>query len=96
MTHISFHDTLNALTNPVNRRILELLKNSRLPAGEISAAIEMTPAATSYHLNKLKKAGLVYESKHKNFIYYELNLSIFNEVVLWINSLKGEAHHETE
>ena len=59
-------------------------------AGEIASALEMTPPATSYHLNKLKKAELLYESRHKNFIYYELNLSILDELVVWITKLKGD------
>ncbi len=65
-----------------------------MSAGEISAALNMTPAATSYHLSKLKNAGLIYESKYKNFIYYEVDLSILNEIVVWINNLKGDNENE--
>ena len=54
----------------------------------------MTPQALSYHLNKLKKSDLIYESKYKNFIYYELNLTVLDEVVLWLDRLKGDAENE--
>ena len=56
----------------------------------------MTPQALSYHLARLKQAGLIYETRQKNFIYYELDLSVLDEAVLWINDLKGGAPHETE
>lgn len=54
----------------------------------------MTPQALSYHLAKLKKADLIYETKYKNFIYYELNLSILDETILWLNELRGGTDHE--
>ncbi len=49
----------------------------------------MTGATISYHLSILKKAGLVYEQREKNFIYYELNTSVVEEVMLWLSDLKG-------
>lgn len=61
---------------------------------EIAKELEMTPAATSYHLGKLKKADLLYESRYKNFIFYELNLSILDELVVWLKGLKGESPDE--
>lgn len=94
MLKIGFQETLNVVSNSTNRRILEILKNGMMSAGEISAVLNMTPAATSYHLSKLKNAGLIYESKYKNFIYYEIDLSILNEIVVWINNLKGDNENE--
>lgn len=88
---LSMQRKLEALSNPVSRAIMTLLKDGKLSAGEIAKALKMTPAATSYHLSKLKKADLLYESRYKNFIYYELNLSILDELVVWLTSLKGDS-----
>lgn len=87
---MSLQSKLDALSNPISWEIMTLLKEGKLSAGDIARALEMTPAATSYHLKKLKEADLLYESRHKNFIYYELNLSILDELVVWITSLKGD------
>lgn len=94
---MAFQDTFKALSDPVRREILEILKKGRLSAGEIGEKFEMTGATISYHLSILKKAELVRESKFKNFVYYEINTSVFEEIMLWftqfsqINSeLKGE------
>ena len=82
-------DTLKCISDPVRRDILTLLKSGRKSAGEISGEFELTAATVSYHLSLLKKAGLVTESKYKNYIYYELNISVFEEVLLWIKQLGG-------
>ena len=87
---MSFADTFKALSDPVRRDILTLLKNNRLSAGEIGSHFDMTGATISYHLNVLKKADLVFEAREKNFIYYELNTSVVEEVMLWLSQLKGE------
>jgi DNA-binding transcriptional ArsR family regulator len=86
---MAFAETFKALSDPVRRRILELLKNERLSAGEIGSHFDMTGATISYHLGILKKADLVLESREKNFIYYELNTSVLEEIMLWISELKG-------
>lgn len=78
-----------ALSDPVRREILVLLKNKPLPAGEISKNFNLSNATISYHLSALKKANLVFECKYKNFIYYEINTSVFEEVVLWISQFGG-------
>ena len=67
-----------------------------MSAGEIGSHFEMTGATISYHLSRLKKAGLVLESKYKNYIYYEINTSIFEEVMLWLAQLKGDIPDEKE
>lgn len=91
---MSFNDTMKAIADPTRRSILNLLKDGSKTAGEIAGNFEMTGATVSHHLNQLKKAGLIHESKQKNFIYYSLNASVFEEVLIWINSLKGETNHE--
>ena len=87
---MGFAETFKALSDPVRREILMLLKKKRLSAGEIGSNFDMTGATISYHLNILKKAGLVFEQKEKNYIYYELNTSVVEEVMLWLSDLKGE------
>lgn len=86
---MGFAETFKALSDPVRREILELLKKEVLSAGEIGSHFDMTGATISYHLSILKKAGLVTESKKKNFIYYELNTSVVEEVMLWLAELRG-------
>jgi len=81
-------ETFKALSDPVRREILNLLKGGRLTAGEIAG--QLTAATVSYHLSLLKKAGLIFESREKNFIYYSLNASVLEEVLLWLQDLKGE------
>ena len=88
-------ETFKALSDPVRREILMLLKKGRLSAGEIAASFDVTGATTSYHLAQLKRAGLIFETKHKNFIYYELNATIFEELMLWMSQFRGkESNHE--
>ncbi len=87
---MSFADTFKALGDPVRREILMLLKAGRLSAGEIGSHFDMTAATISYHLSILKKADLVHESREKNFIYYELNTSVVEEIMLWLRDLKGD------
>ena len=85
-----FADTFKALSDPVRRQILEMLKKGPLSAGEISSYFDMTGATVSYHLKILKQADLIFESREKNFIYYQLNTSVLEEIMLWISTLKGD------
>ena len=87
---MGFPDTFKALSDPIRREILLLLKKGRLSAGQITENFEMTGATISYHLTQLKKADLVFETKYKNFIYYELNTSVFEELMLWIAQFNGK------
>ncbi len=89
-----FADTFKALSDPIRREILELLKNGRLSAGDIGSRFDMTGATISYHLSILKKADLVRESREKNFIYYELNASVFEELMLWFSQFRPEEKAE--
>ena len=88
---MGFAETFKALSDPIRREILEMLKKGQLSAGEIGSHFDMTGATISYHLSILKKAGLVQENKNKNFIYYELNASVVEEVMLWLSDLTGRS-----
>ncbi len=92
---MGFSETMKALSDPARREILNMLKSGRMTAGEIGSRFDMTGATVSYHLSQLKKAGLIFESREKNFIYYSLNASVLEEVLLWIQSLKGVDEHES-
>ena len=83
-------ETLKAISDPVRRNILEMLKEEKKSAGELASEFHLTGATVSYHLTQLKKAGLILETRHKNFIYYELNASVFEEVLVWIYGLGGK------
>lgn len=78
------------LSDSQRREILVLLKNGRLSAGEIAEKMGLTPAALSYHLKLLKQAELVIEYKSKNFIYYEINVTVFEELILWVKQFGGK------
>lgn len=86
---MGFAETFKALSDPIRRDILQLLKGGRMSAGEIGSHFDMTGATISYHLSILKKADLVWETKEKNFVYYELNTSVVEEIMLWLSELKG-------
>lgn len=86
---LGFPETFKALSDPIRREILLLLRKGKLSAGEIGQHFEVTGAAISYHMNQLKKADLVYETKYKNYIYYELNTSVFEEMLLWFEQFRG-------
>ena len=83
-------ETLKAISDPERRNILEMLKEEKKSAGELASEFHLTGATVSYHLTQLKKAGLILETRHKNFIYYELNASVFEEVLVWIYGLGGK------
>ena len=89
MVSMGFAETFKALSDPVRREILTILKYGRMSAGEIGSHFEMTGATISYHLSILKKSGLIFETKEKNYIYYTLNTSVVEEVMLWLSELKG-------
>ncbi len=89
-----FATTFKALSDPVRREILELLKQGPLSAGDISSRFDMTQATISYHLKILKQADLIFETKDKNYIYYQLNTSVLEDILLWVSSLKGDEQHD--
>lgn len=81
---MGLEETFKALSDPVRREILMMLRDGKKTAGEIAAHFQMTGATVSYHLSQLKKAELILEERQKNFIYYRLNTSVFEEMMLWI------------
>lgn len=86
---MAVHETLKALDDPIRREILGLLKKGRLSAGEIAEQFAITGAAISRHLSILKDADLVRDTREGKYIYYELNTSVLEEVLVWIADLKG-------
>ena len=78
------------LSDRQRRDILVMLKKGRMNAGEIAEKLGITPAALSYHLKLLKGADLIMEYKQKNFIYYEINTTVFEELILWIGQFGGD------
>lgn len=87
---MGFQNTMRALSDPNRREILELLKSGRHSAGEISEKFPISGAAISKHLSILKDADLIRDSREGKFIFYELNTSVLEEVMLWLSGLKGE------
>ena len=83
------YNLFKVLADEQRREILVMLKTGRMSAGEIAEALNNTPAALSYHLKQLKGADLVMEYKQKNFIYYEINATVFEELILWIKQFGG-------
>ena len=90
---MSLQNTLKALSDPIRREILNLLKSGRLSAGEITEHFSVTGAAISRHLSVLKEADLIRDTREGKFLYYELNASVLEEILLWITDLKGENDH---
>lgn len=89
-----FEKTFKALSDPARREILKLLRTERMSAGEIADHFQMTNATIFYHLSILKDADLVYEEKEKNFVYYNLNISVFEQLMLYLKSFLGEDHEK--
>ena len=87
---MALQDTLKALADPTRREILNLLKAGRLSAGEITDHFDITAAAISRHLSVLKDADLIRDTREGKFIFYELNVSVLEEILLWVTDLKGE------
>jgi ArsR family transcriptional regulator len=81
---LSLNGTLKALSDPIRRNILTMLKGKKKIAGDIAEELGISPASLSYHLNLLKKNDLVIESKEKNYVYYELNTTLFDELIMWL------------
>ncbi len=87
---MAFQETFKALSDPTRRAILDLLKGGAKTAGEIGASFDMTGATVSHHLSVLKEAGLISDERRGKYIYYELNLSVLDEITGWIAGLKGD------
>ena len=87
---MGLQQTLKALADPTRREILNLLKSGRKSAGEIADHFDITAAAISRHLSVLKEADLIEDNREGKYIYYTLNASVLEEIMLWITDLKGE------
>ena len=87
---MSMQNTLKALSDPIRREILNMLKAGRMSAGEIADRFPVTGASISRHLSVLKEADLIRDTREGKFIYYDLNVSVLEEIMLWITDLKGE------
>ena len=87
---MGLHSTLKALSDPIRREILELLRPGRLTAGEIAEHFTVSGDAVSKHLTVLKDADLIRQNRSGKYIFYELNTSVLEEVMLWLADLKGE------
>ena len=91
---MALQNTLKALSDPIRREILNFLKSGRLSAGEISEHFPVTDAAVSRHLSVLKDADLIRDTREGKFIFYDLNVSVLEEIMLWIKNLKGDGNYE--
>ncbi|MBQ7504246.1 MAG: winged helix-turn-helix transcriptional regulator [Ruminococcus sp.] len=91
---MSINKILSALADDTRRAIIMKLREGKISTGDLADHIGITPQALSYHLSKLKKADIIYETKYKNYIYYELNLSVLGELIVWVDALKGDKYDE--
>ena len=93
---MGIQNTLKALSDPIRREILNILKAGRMSAGDITAHFNVTGASVSRHLSVLKEADLIHDSREGKYIYYELNTSVLEEIMLWITELKGDNNNDKE
>ena len=93
---MSLQNTLRALSDPIRREILTMLKKGRMSAGDISDRFSVTGASVSRHLSVLKDADLIRDKREGKFIYYELNASVLEEIMLFVSELKGDKENEKQ
>ena len=93
---MAIQSTLKALADPIRREILNLLKSGRMSAGDIAEHFEVTGASISRHLSVLKDADLIRDSREGKFIFYDINTSVLEDIMLWITELKGEQSNENQ
>lgn len=91
---MGLQNTLRALSDPIRREILDILKSGRMSAGDIVSHFEVTGASISRHLSVLRDADLIRDSREGKFIFYELNTSVLEDIMLWITNLKGEKSND--
>ena len=91
---MSLQYTMRALADPIRREILNMLKSGRMSAGEITERFDVTAAAISRHLSVLREADLIRDTREGKFIYYDLNASVLEEIMLWISELKGDSAND--
>ena len=93
---MGIQNTLKALADPIRREILDMLKKGRMSAGEICERFDVTGASVSRHLSVLKDADLIRDTREGKFIYYELNATVLEEILLWIATLKGDKNDKEQ
>lgn len=93
---MGFQQTFKALSDDNRRKILSLLKEGPMTAGEITERFAVSGATISHHLSILKDAGLILDDRRGKYIYYELNMSVVDELLQWVSALKGECHDKTD
>ena len=91
---MGIQNTMKALSDPIRREILNMLKGGRMSAGDIVDRFEVTGASISRHLSVLKEADLIRDKREGKYIFYELNASVLEEIMLWIADLRGEGNDE--
>ena len=91
---MGLQQTMRALSDPIRREILSLLKEGRMAAGDIVDHFDVTGAAISRHLSILKEADLIRDHREGKYIFYELNASVLEEILLWVAELKGEGRYD--
>ncbi len=91
---MAIQQVFSVLSDKTRREILKLLKDGKMSAGDISSSLGIPANTLSYHLKKLKNVELVYESKYKTYVFYELDMTILDEICLWLEELKGEKKSE--
>ncbi len=93
---MGLQQTLKALADPTRREILNMLKSGKRSAGEIAEQFDISAAAISRHLSVLKDADLISDTRDGKYIFYELNATVLEEILLWISDLKGEDNHDSQ
>lgn len=93
---MGFQESFKALSDPTRRKILDILKDGAKTAGEIAGRFNMTGATISHHLSVLRQAGLIGDDKRGKYIYYELNMSVLDQITGWLAALQGGSNHENE
>lgn len=93
---MGLQQTLKALADPTRREILNMLKSGKRSAGEIAEQFDISAAAISRHLSVLKDADLISDTRGGKYIFYELNATVLEEILLWISDLKGEDNHDSQ
>jgi len=91
---LGIQKTIKALSDPIRREILELLKGGRLSAGDIAEKFSVSAPAVSKHLSILREADLIRDTREGKYIFYELNTSVLEEVMLWMSSLRGDKNDQ--
>ena len=93
---MGLQQTMKALADPIRREIMNMLKGGRMSAGEITERFPVTAASISRHLSVLREADLIRDKREGKYIFYELNASVLEEIMLWISDLKGEDNNDKE